>query len=225
MKKKSLEKHVVIKSLSFSTFEAFKARVVYNSVSVTSICLYCPYSKRNKNTDKMFLDGFLDSLYYLSDRIPESDLPGHFCSFFDKNHIYSHWTWPTTCCWYLHITFFCRQRALYLWASITGVCSQTHLRFRPQRSCAWSHSYHFAGKVSRGLSALDLQDCEWFTAVWVSSSVVQGSSRDLSSKKKYGLDANSQKTNKTKTVGPCQTLHFCPRRWRRLCWISFAAIS
>ena len=88
--KKSLEKHVVIKSLSFSTFEAFEARVVYNSVSVTSICLYCPYSKRNKNTDKMFLDGFLDSLYYLSDRIPESDLPGHFCSFFDKNHIYSH---------------------------------------------------------------------------------------------------------------------------------------
>ena len=33
--KKSLEKHVVIKSLSFSAFEAFEAHVVYNSVSVT----------------------------------------------------------------------------------------------------------------------------------------------------------------------------------------------
>ena len=36
--KKSWERHVVIKLLSFSTFEAFEVRVEYNSVSVTLIC-------------------------------------------------------------------------------------------------------------------------------------------------------------------------------------------
>ena len=37
--KKSLEKHVVVKPISSSTFEAFEARVVCNSVSVSLICL------------------------------------------------------------------------------------------------------------------------------------------------------------------------------------------
>ena len=45
----------------------------------------------------------------------------------------------------------------------------------------WSHSDHFAEKEFRWLSALDLQICEWLTAVWVCSSAVQGSGRDHSS--------------------------------------------
>ena len=59
--KNSLEKHVVIKLLSFLTFEVC---VVYNSVSVTLICLYHPlYSKQNNNTNNMFLDEFPDFLH------------------------------------------------------------------------------------------------------------------------------------------------------------------
>ena len=67
--KKSLEKHVVMKSLAVSTFEAFEACVVYNNVSVTLICLYRPpYSKQNNSSIKMFLDEFPDFLHPLSDR-------------------------------------------------------------------------------------------------------------------------------------------------------------
>ena len=66
---KSLENHLVIILLSFSTLEAFEARVVYNIVSVTLICLYRPlYSKQNKNTNKMLLDEVPDFLLSLSDR-------------------------------------------------------------------------------------------------------------------------------------------------------------
>ena len=66
--KESLEKHVVTKSLSFSTFEVFEALVVRNSVSVALICLCRPtHGKQNKNTNKMFLDKFPDFLHSLSD--------------------------------------------------------------------------------------------------------------------------------------------------------------
>ena len=75
--KKSWERHVVIKLLSFSTFEAFEACVVYNSVSVTLICLYRPaYSKQNNITNKMFLDEFPDFLHSLSNRKGEVTVMG-----------------------------------------------------------------------------------------------------------------------------------------------------
>ena len=85
--KLSLKKHVVIKSLSFSTFEAFEQRVVYISVSVTLICWYRPpYSKQNNNTNKMFLDEFPDFLHPLSDRRGEVIVMGDFHFHFDKQH-------------------------------------------------------------------------------------------------------------------------------------------
>ena len=85
--KKSLEKHVVIKSLSFSTFGAFEARVVYNSVSVTLICLYRPpYSKEKNNTNTMFLDEFTDFLHSLSDRKEEAIVISYFNFYFDSQH-------------------------------------------------------------------------------------------------------------------------------------------
>ena len=74
----------MVKSLSFSTFEA---RVVYNSVSVTLICLYRPpYSKQNNNTNKMFLDEFPDCLHSLNDRKAEVIVMGDFKFHFDNQH-------------------------------------------------------------------------------------------------------------------------------------------
>ena len=41
---------------------------MYNSVSLTLVCLYRPpHSKQNKRTNKMFLDQFPDFLLSLSD--------------------------------------------------------------------------------------------------------------------------------------------------------------
>ena len=74
----------MVKSLSFSTFEA---RVVYNSVSVTLICLYRPpYGKQNNNTNKVFSDEFPDFLYSLSDRKGEVIVMGYFNFHFDSQH-------------------------------------------------------------------------------------------------------------------------------------------
>ena len=83
----SLEKLIVIKSLSFSAFEAFEARVMYNSVSVTLICLYhSPYSKEKNNTNTMFLDEFTDFLHSLSDRKEEAIVISDFNFHFDIQH-------------------------------------------------------------------------------------------------------------------------------------------
>ena len=85
--KKSLEKHVVMKSLAVSTFEAFEACVVYNNVSVTLICLYRPpYSKQTNNTNKMVLDEFPDFLHPLSDKKGEVIVMGDFHFHFDSQH-------------------------------------------------------------------------------------------------------------------------------------------
>ena len=74
----------MVKSLSFSTFEA---RVVYNSVSVTLICLYRPpYSKQTNNTNKMVLDEFPDFLHPLSDKKGEVIVMGDFHFHFDSQH-------------------------------------------------------------------------------------------------------------------------------------------
>ena len=80
-----LEKHVVIKSPSFSTFEAFEIRAVYNSVLVTLICLYRPpHSKQNNNTNKMFLDEFPDFLQSLNDKKGEVIVMRDFNFHFDN---------------------------------------------------------------------------------------------------------------------------------------------
>ena len=85
--KKSLKKHVAMKSLSFSTFEVFEARVVCNNVSVTLICLYRPpYSKQTNNTNKMVLDEFPDFLHPLSDKKGEVIVMGDFNFHFDNQH-------------------------------------------------------------------------------------------------------------------------------------------
>ena len=60
---------------------------MYNRVSVTFICLYLPpFSKQNTNTNKMFLDEFLDFLHPLSDRRGEVIVMGDFHFHFDKQH-------------------------------------------------------------------------------------------------------------------------------------------
>ena len=83
--KENLEKHVVVKPLFGSTFEAFEARVVYNSISVTLICLYRPpYSKQNKNTNKIFLDEFPYFLHSLIDCKREVIVIGDFNFHFDN---------------------------------------------------------------------------------------------------------------------------------------------
>ena len=82
-----MEKLIVIKSLSFSAFGAFEAHVVYNSVSVTLICLYRPpYSKEKNNTNTMFFDEFADFLHSPSDRKEEAIVISDFNFHFDIQH-------------------------------------------------------------------------------------------------------------------------------------------
>ena len=66
--KKSLEKHVVVKLISLSTFEEFEACIMYNSVSLTLVSLHHPpQDRQNKSTNKMFLDQFPDFLHWPGD--------------------------------------------------------------------------------------------------------------------------------------------------------------
>ena len=85
--KENLEKHVVVKPLFGSTFEAFEARVVYNSISVTLNRLYRPpYSKQNKNTNDTFLDEFPDFLHSIINSKGEVIVMADFEFYFHNQH-------------------------------------------------------------------------------------------------------------------------------------------
>ena len=84
--KKSLEKHIVVKLIFFSTFEAFEARTYYVNQYFTHFGLFVPHSKLNKSKNKMILDQFPDFLHSFNDGKGEITVVGDFNFHFANEH-------------------------------------------------------------------------------------------------------------------------------------------
>ena len=87
--KKSLEKHVVAKLLSFSTFKVFKAPInYYVQQYFTHFGFFVPPSSQQTEheTNKMFLDPFPDFLHSLSDSKGKIMVVDDFNFYFENEH-------------------------------------------------------------------------------------------------------------------------------------------